>query len=106
MPIGSNGNRFRDNATFDGKGYTISNLTITDGNNDYAGLFGAIKDASIGNLKLATVDIDGGSNVGALVGSATGTTTLSNIELIGDEFAKQESCRNNGKWIKCWRIGR
>ena len=87
LPIGKvSGNDTPFTATFDGKNYTISNLTIT-GNNNNAGLFSIISDASIGNLKLATVAIAGGSQVGALVGQATGTTTLSNIELIGGSIA-------------------
>ena len=84
MPIGEYGS-FR-NATFDGNNKTISGLKIT-GNPDNAGLFSIIQDASIGNLKLATVDIAGGRTVGALVGFATGT--LSNIELIGGSIAGQ-----------------
>ena len=80
-PIGSSSNGFT--AILEGNNKTISNLTIA-GNNDYVGLFSAMEDATIRNLKLANVDISGGGNVGALVGQATGTTTLSNIELIGD----------------------
>ena len=83
-PIGNYGN-FR-NATFDGNNKTISGLKIT-GNPDNAGLFSIIQDASIGNLKLATVDIAGGRTVGALVGFATGSNTLSNIELIRGSIA-------------------
>ena len=82
-PIGSSSDRFT--AFLEGNDKTISNLTIDRTSDSYIGLFAAIQDASIGNLKLATVDIAGGGNVGALVGNATGTNTLSNIELIGDE---------------------
>ena len=92
MPIGSNGSEFT--ATFDGKGYTISSLFISG--SDHVGFFGVIDDASIGNLKLANVVIIGSSNVGALVGSATGTTTLSNIELIGDESQSSSNPEING----------
>ena len=35
-------------------------------------------------------------NVGALVGSATGTTTLSNIELIGDESQSSSDAEIKG----------
>ena len=82
-PIGSSSDRFT--AILDGKDNTISNLTIDRTSDSYIGLFAAIQDASIGNLKLATVDIAGGGNVGALVGNAIGTNTLSNIELIGNK---------------------
>ena len=78
-------------ATFDGNGYTISNLTINGHLNglNFIGLFRAISDASIGNLKIAKISVTGdtmafgGSGAaGALAGRAT-RTTLSNIELIG-----------------------
>ena len=73
---------------FDGNNNRISGLRIstTDSN---VGLFSILNNATIRNLKLADVSITGDGNVGALVGQATGTTTLSNIELIGD--ANQES---------------
>ena len=88
-------------ATFDGKGYTISGLKIT-GNPDNAGLFSIISDASIGNLKLATVAIAGGNNVGALAGRAA-RTTLSNIELIGGEITVTGS--NIGGLVGDFRSG-
>ena len=93
-PIGSSSNRFT--AIFDGKDKTISNLRIT-GNNSNVGLFSAIQDATISNLKLADVSITGNSNVGALVGLATGTrTTLSNIELIGDNLQSSSDAEIKG----------
>ena len=69
-------------ATFDGNNNTISGLRISSGS--IIGLFSSLNNATVRNLKLATVSITGNGNVGALVGQATGTTTLSNIELIGD----------------------
>ena len=63
------------NGTFDGQGYTISNLTIT-GANSYNGLFGSLqKDAVVKNLKLTgSVNPSGSaSNVGALAGRNLGT---------------------------------
>ena len=84
-PIGSNSDNDRFTTIFDGTNKTISNLRIT-GNNSNVGLFSTIQDATISNLKLADIKITGNGNVGALVGLATGAgTTLSNIELIGDE---------------------
>ena len=92
-PIGSSSNGFT--AILEGNNKTISNLTIA-GNNDYVGLFSAMEDATIRNLKLANVDISGGGNVGALVGQATGTTALSNIELIGDESQSSSDAEIKG----------
>ena len=63
------------NATFDGNGYTISNLTITNPTGDYAkavGLFGAISPTSVlRNIHIRSANISGGwNNVGLLVGYA------------------------------------
>ena len=55
-----------------------------------------MEDATISNLKLATVSITGNGNVGALVGQATGTTALSNIELIGDESQSSSNAEIKG----------
>ena len=93
-PIGSSSNKFT--AILEGNNKTISNLTIDRDSSDNIGLFSAIQDASIGNLELATVDIAGGGNVGALVGNAIGTNTLSNIELIGDESQSSSDAEIKG----------
>ena len=86
-PIGSSSDRFT--AIFDGNNNRISGLDISS-DSDYVGLFSAMEDATIRNLKLTNIRITGNGNVGALVGDATtGINTLSNIELIGD--ANQES---------------
>ncbi len=58
-PIGSSSKPFA--GVFDGQGFTIDSLTIND--QDYAGLFGYVKDGSITNLtltypSLTTVDND------------------------------------------------
>ena len=80
-PIGSDSDEFT--AIFDGNNRTISNLTIT-GSNSYVGLFAALENATIRNLKLTDVSINASSYTGALAGQAV-SSTLSNIELIGDE---------------------
>ena len=65
------------NATFDGKDYIISNLTITNPAGSYdnaSGLFGAISSTSIlRNIHIRSGNISGGGhNVGLLVGYARG----------------------------------
>lgn len=50
MPIGTVGKPFR--GTFDGNGWTISNITI-DGEFTYQGLFGYTNGATIKNLNIA-----------------------------------------------------
>jgi len=63
-PLGSS--YFR--GTYDGGGYTISNLKIT-GNNGDVGLFGKVTETGvIRNVRLTDVNISGKSNVGAVVG--------------------------------------
>ena len=91
-PIGSSSNRFT--AIFDGNNRTISGLDISS-DSDYVGLFSAMEDATIRNLKLTNIRITGAGNVGALVGQATGTT-LSNIELIGDNLQSSSDAEIKG----------
>ncbi|NLL88763.1 MAG: hypothetical protein GX228_07535 [Firmicutes bacterium] len=67
-PIGGDSDRF--SGTFDGGGYTISNLKITDPEANYLGLFGYLYRASVSGLNLENVDISGNNYVGALAGSA------------------------------------
>lgn len=100
VPIGTSAAPFK--GTLDGKGFTISNLTIA-GNRSYAGMFGYAQDATINNVKLTNVKltsttsysytgaiagymrdsnvydsqvggtVSGGAYTGGLVGYATGT---------------------------------
>jgi hypothetical protein len=86
-PIGtSTSNPFT--GTFDGKGYTISNLTISEGAGTYNALFGAVKgDVQIANVTLSDISVTGGDWTGALVGyalaSATGEVTIQNCHSSG-----------------------
>ncbi len=55
--------------TFDGNGYTISNVKIDRATSDYQGLFGYVNiNGVIKNLKVENVDIVGKNNVGGIVG--------------------------------------
>lgn len=66
---------------FDGRGYTISNLTINNTSQDYVGMFGNVKSsAKIGNLKLDNVNITGGEFTGALAGNCSGI--ISNVHVL------------------------
>ena len=67
-PIGTitDMNYFR--GTFDGKGRTISGLTIDRSSEDYQGLFGIIYSGAVKDLVLSGVDITGGERVGSLAG--------------------------------------
>ena len=57
-------------AIFEGKGFTISKLTIDRTSDNYNGLFKVVRDATISNLNLTDVDIKGNLGVGALAGQA------------------------------------
>lgn len=69
---------------FDGKGHTISHLKMdrADAQTLYTGLFGIIEDATIQNLYLSDVQVEGKNNVGSLVGYARGKfNTISNCHI-------------------------
>ncbi len=119
IPIGTDGkgktsaSEKKFTGTFEGNGFTISNLNITcgitgtsgtigylDADNSYyeAGLFGHVEDAAIKNLTLENVTImnsmvnlanvkterRGNQGTGSLIGHATGDLTLENITITGD----------------------
>lgn len=58
--------------TFDGNGYTISNLGMDYENGNYVGLF-AINEGTIKNLSVEVSDIGGYHYVGAIAGKNSGT---------------------------------
>ena len=104
-PIGSYNDRF--STTFNGNNHTISGLNIT-GIYDYMGLFSAMQNAKVSNLKVADVSIVATnkpasylSNFAGAVAGYADNSTFSNIELIGD--ASQEvsnaELRGTGKNI-------
>ncbi len=65
-PIGSSANYFK--GTFDGAGYTISNLTFDTSSLDHA-LFGYVQGATIKNLTIDNINISGTSYTGAIIGT-------------------------------------
>ena len=69
--------------TFDGKGHTISGLNVT-GNSKYAGLFGAIEEATIKNLTVAgsvAGSTAGSSVAGGIAGKAQNSTIEACVNL-------------------------
>ena len=78
-PIGNDTNKFQ--GTFDGKGYTVSNLVIT-GNNSNAGFFGFTTNGAIKNLTIDNASVSGYLNVGVVAGTPY-SSTYSNIKLTG-----------------------
>ena len=79
-PVGDSSAPFA--GSFDGNGYTISNLYINSYTEENAGLFGYTSNANISNLKLADVDIVGGASFGSLVGGGSGN--IENVSVTGN----------------------
>lgn len=66
--------------TFDGKGYAISNLSITSSTNS-TGFFAYIgAGGRVANVKLINADITGGSSTGSIAGTSIGTIENSYVE--------------------------
>ncbi len=80
-PIGnynSSSSRFR--GSYDGGGYTISNLSIYS-TEDYQGMFGCTySGATLTDIHLEDVNISGGTYVGGLVGRLYGTVKYCSVE--------------------------
>lgn len=72
IPIGGDFNSFIGH--LDGGGHQIIGLSIKRPDENFIGLFGEIRSASISNLVLKDVIIEGNSYVGGLVGNVVGST--------------------------------
>ena len=93
-PIGTSEKPFT--GTFDGKGYTLKNLTLVENEakegKAYIGFFGYAKDVTIKNVTFENVyinipclDIDHSQgHIGAVAGSLEGTSTIENVTVKGD----------------------
>jgi len=71
-PIGTDAAPFT--GIFDGAGFTISNLKINQSGSSRLGLFGVTSNANVKKLALTQVSVIGSSDVGGLIGKASGTT--------------------------------
>lgn len=80
-PIGNWDNPFKGN--FDGKGYTVSNLTINDLTLVEAGLFGTAIDANVTGITVKNVNIRAYSEIGAVVAVPYTGCTVSNCHVTG-----------------------
>lgn len=87
-PIGTSGKPF--NGTFDGKGYTISNLIVygtldNNSSNNYHGLFGNLQyPAIVRDFTINNANVSGSLYVGAVAGMAHTGKEISNVKVIGD----------------------
>ena len=75
VAIGTNSNIFT--GAFNGLGHKISGLAINRTGTDYIGLFGYADNASISNIGIDGGNLRGGTAVGGLVGSGSGTNVES-----------------------------
>ena len=85
-PIGKSGLPFQ--GTFDGYGYQITNLKISNGG-QYAGLFGYTKGAVIKNCNV-TGEINGYNHTGGIVGSANVNTKILNCSFQGSVMGESD----------------
>ena len=78
-PIGTENAPFK--GTFDGQGYTITNLKIDSG--DYTGLIGVLDAGTVKNVKFASVNISTtGTDVGAAVGRIINNGKVENVQVL------------------------
>lgn len=78
--IGGTASKVSFLGTFDGKGHTISDLTI-NGSDNSTGLFSYIgATGRVVNLRLENVDITGGNCTGAIAGTSTGTVENCHVD--------------------------
>jgi hypothetical protein len=71
--------------TFDGQGYTISDLYIDNNLKDDVGLFGFVT-GSISNVNLIDIDITGNNEVGGLVGFLEWGGSVDNCNISGEIY--------------------
>lgn len=83
-PIGGKSRPFK--GTFDGGGYVMSGLSVSQKSKDYGGLFGRAVGATFENIGLVNVDIKGDEFVGGLVGHQSKGSTIVNSYVEGNVF--------------------
>ena len=97
LPIGTNTYSFT--GYYDGKGYTIEGLHTAETTevsnstsvNSYVGLFGNTNGAKLNNIYIKGADIKGHTNVGGIVGYASGSTVLTSCGFSGTISAQANS---------------
>ena len=69
--------------TFDGKGYTITGLTIPTNDNEYMGFIGMLDGGTVKNVKFASVSVNGKDDVGTAVGRIINGGIVSGVQVLG-----------------------
>ncbi len=85
-PIGTAAVQFK--GTFDGAGYTISNLTFDQNSLDHA-LFGYVQGATIQGLTIDNANISGTSYTGAIVGTVYDYALIENCKVTNSVISGQ-----------------
>ncbi len=75
-PIGNLNGTKKFTGSYDGGGYTIKGVSITNRSTDGNGFFGEIKNGVVKNLSLTKIDIHGSNIVGGLVASCEGDSII------------------------------
>ena len=69
--------------TFDGKGYTITGLTIPTSDNECMGFIGMLDGGTVKNVKFASVSVNGKDDVGTAVGRIISGGIVSGVQVLG-----------------------
>lgn len=72
--------------SFDGRGHTISNLTIYGGDTKFAGLFGYLE-GSVKGVTLSDVSISGGRYVGGIAGNAGVGSSITDCHVLSGSIS-------------------
>ncbi len=88
QPIGTTGTPFT--GVFDGDIYVIFNLTVNRPTTDYQGLFGYLSGATVENLYLENVSVQGGQYTGGLAGRAH-NSTIEHVQVTGEVNGVQDT---------------
>ncbi len=75
---------------FDGKGHTISNLTISSPSSNFVGFFAKLSGATVKNLILTNLNVSGSSYVGGLAGRIGPASLVSRVSTSGTVRATGE----------------
>jgi len=98
VPIGQGAPYFT--GTFDGKGYTIKNLTINRNGTDFCGLFGVIDSTgAIQNVDIENITVHGEDFVGGLAGLTIGDETIENCHVIGGSVVGNDDIGGLVGWV-------
>lgn len=81
MTVGTETEPFK--GTFDGKGYTITGLTIRTSDNEYMGFIGMLDGGTVKNVKFASVSVNGKDDVGTAVGRIINGGIVSGVQVLG-----------------------